>query len=69
MDKFRYLGKFAFQCATVIMKPLLRAKRHAINFEIESKGINYTWQLPSTSMLHIAARSPVWKQGFLTKVN
>lgn len=41
----------------------------AINFEIESKGIKYTWQLPSTSMLHIAERSPVWKQGFLTKVN
>lgn len=79
MDKFRYLGKFAFQCATIIMKPLLRAKRHAINFEMESKGIKYTWQFgirtatisfePSTSMLHIAARSPVWKQRFLTKVN
>ena len=52
MDKFRYLGKFAFQFATIIMKPLLRAKRHAINFEIESKGIKYTWQLLSTSMLH-----------------
>lgn len=47
MDKFRYLGKFAFQFATIIMKPLLRAKRHAINFEIESKGIKYTWQLVS----------------------
>ena len=69
MDKFRYLGKFAFQCATIIMKLLLRAKRHAINFVIESKGIKYIWQFgirtatislePSTSMLHIAARSPV----------
>ena len=69
MDKFRYLGKFALQCAAIIMKPLRQAKRHAINFEIESKGIKHTWQLPSTSMLHVAARSPVWKQGFLTKVN
>ena len=46
MDKFRYLGKFVLQCAAIIMKPVLRAKRHAINFEIESKGIKYTWQLP-----------------------